>query len=148
MAVRKRKLASDINVVPYIDVMLVLLIIFMVTTPLLTQGIEVELPAADAEAMSTDAEPVTLVIDVAGRFFLDIGTARDKALGDDELVRRIRAVIRNRPGQMIVVKGDRGVPYGRVAYGMGLLQEAGATKIGFVTEPGARVPAEPVSSAE
>ncbi len=135
---RRRKLSSDINVVPYIDVMLVLLIIFMVTTPLLTQGIEVDLPAADTEPMSTPAEPVTLTIDAAGRYFLDIGSGRDKALEDDEVVRRVRAVVRNKPEQMIVVKGDRRVPYGRVAAGMGLLQEAGATRIGFVTEPGDR----------
>ncbi|MEK6805330.1 MAG: protein TolR [Pseudomonadota bacterium] len=144
MLSRRRKLSSDINVVPYIDVMLVLLIIFMVTTPLLTQGIEVDLPAADTEPMSTPAEPVTLLIDANGRYFLDIGTGRDKSLDDDEVVRRIRAVVRNKPEQMIVVKGDRRVPYGRVAYGMGLLQEAGATRIGFVTEPGDRKePASP-----
>lgn len=129
---------AEINVTPLVDVMLVLLIIFMVTTPLLTQGIEVDLPAADTEPMSTPAEPVTLLIDANGRYFLDIGTGRDKSLDDDEVVRRIRAVIRNKPEQMIVVKGDRRVPYGRVAYGMGLLQEAGATRIGFVTEPGDR----------
>lgn len=144
MLSRRRKLSSDINVVPYIDVMLVLLIIFMVTTPLLTQGIEVDLPAADTEPMSTPAEPITLIIDAAGHYFLDIGTAQNKALEDDELVRRIRAVVRNKPDQMIVVKGDRRVPYGRVAYGMSLMQEAGASKIGFVTEPGE--PAAPAST--
>ena len=142
MLTRRRKLASDINVVPYIDVMLVLLIIFMVTAPLLTQGIEVNLPEANAEPISTPAEPVTFFIDATGRYFLDIGTARDQPLKDDELVRRVRAVLRNKPDQMIVVKGDRRVPYERVAFGMSLLQEAGAQKIGFVTDPGA-APREP-----
>ena len=140
MQTRRRKLSSDINVVPYIDVMLVLLIIFMVTTPLLTQGIEVDLPEANAEPMSTSSEPLTFFIDAAGRYFLDVGTAHDQPLKDEELVRRVRAVLRNKPDQMIVVKGDRRVPYERVAYGMGLLQEAGAQKIGFVTDPGAQRP--------
>ena len=142
MLSRRRKLASDINVVPYIDVMLVLLIIFMVTAPLLTQGIEVDLPDANAEPMSTPAEPLTFFIDAAGRYFLDIGTAHDQPLQDDELVRRVRAVLHNKPEQMIIVKGDRKVPYERVAFGMSLLQEAGAQKIGFATDPG-DTPREP-----
>ena len=132
---RRRKLASEINVVPYIDVMLVLLIIFMITAPLLTQGIEVDLPETGAEAMSNTGEPVTLFIDAKGRYYLDIGEGTDKPLGDDEVVRRVRAVLKRRPDEMILIKGDSRVDYGRVAYGMGLLQEAGASKIGFASDP-------------
>jgi biopolymer transport protein TolR len=132
---KRRKLAHEINVVPYIDVMLVLLIIFMVTAPLLTQGIEVDLPESDAEALATSNEPVTLTIDAKGRYYLDIGEGTAKPLSDDELVRRVRAVLRRTPEGMILIKGDTHVDYGRVAYGMGLLQEAGATKIGFASEP-------------
>jgi biopolymer transport protein TolR len=132
---RKRKLAHEINVVPYIDVMLVLLIIFMITAPLLTQGIEVNLPETGADAMSTSAEPVTLTVDARGRFYVDIGTATDKPVSDDELVRRIGTYLKHNPEGMVLVKGDTRVDYGRVAYGMGLLQEAGATKIGFASEP-------------
>jgi biopolymer transport protein TolR len=132
---RKRKLAHEINVVPYIDVMLVLLIIFMVTAPLLTQGIEVNLPETGADAMSTSQEPVTLYVDARGRFYVDIGEGTGKPLGDDEVVRRIGIYVRQNPEGMVLVKGDTRVDYGRVAYGMGLLQEAGATKIGFASEP-------------
>ncbi len=130
----RRKLASEINVVPYIDVMLVLLIIFMVTAPLLTQGVEVDLPETGAESLAIPQEPVTFVVNAKGRYFLDIGTEQGKPLSDDELVRRVRAVIKNRPDTMILIKGDKRVPYERVAYGMGLLQEAGAAKIGFASE--------------
>ena len=140
MAERKRRLASEINVVPYIDVMLVLLIIFMVTAPLLTQGIEVDLPDVNTEPMPLAAEPVTLSIDARGRFYLDIGSAQEKSLTDDEVVRRVRAVMNNRPNQMVLIKGDESVDYGRVSAGMGLLQEAGARKIGFLTNPAPRTP--------
>ncbi|MGH8482069.1 MAG: protein TolR [Nevskiaceae bacterium] len=132
---RKRKLAHEINVVPYIDVMLVLLIIFMITAPLLTQGIEVNLPETGADAMSTSHEPVTFTIDTRGRFFLDIGENADKPVSDDELVRRVGIYLKTNPEGMVLVKGDKRVDYGRVAYGMALLQEAGATKIGFSSEP-------------
>ena len=134
----RRKLASEINVVPYIDVMLVLLIIFMITAPLLTQGVEVQLPESGAESLAGEDEPVTLTIDAKGRYFLDIGTGTDKPLPDEELVRRVQTVIKAKPETMVLIKGDKTVDYGRVAYGMGLLQEAGASKIGFASEPLAR----------
>ena len=132
---KRRKLASEINVVPYIDVMLVLLIIFMITAPLLTQGVEVDLPETGADSMSSNDEPVTLTINARGQFFLDIGENTGKPVGDDELVKRIGAVLRAKPDTMILIRGDKSVDYGRVAYGMGLLQEAGATKVGFASDP-------------
>jgi biopolymer transport protein TolR len=132
---KKRRLAHEINVVPYIDVMLVLLIIFMITAPLLTQGIEINLPETGAEAMPGSDEPVTLTVDAKGRFYVDVGENTSKALGDDEVVRRVRAYLKARPDGMVLIKGDTRVDYGRVAYGMGLLQEAGAIRIGFVSEP-------------
>jgi len=145
---RKRKLAHEINVVPYIDVMLVLLIIFMITAPLLTQGIEVNLPETGADAMSTTQEPATLYIDAKGRYYLDIGTGTGQPLPDDEVVRRVRAYLKSDPAKMVLVKGDTRVDYGRVAYGMGLLQEAGATKIGFASEPLPRKEPARASEAE
>ncbi|MGH8441928.1 MAG: protein TolR [Nevskiaceae bacterium] len=145
---RKRRLAHEINVVPYIDVMLVLLIIFMITAPLLTQGVEVDLPETGAEAMPGSDEPVTLTIDAKGRYYLDVGENTRKAIGDDEVVRRVRAVIKARPDAMILIKGDTRVDYGRVAYGMGLLQEAGATKLGFISEPAPRREPAPASGAK
>jgi biopolymer transport protein TolR len=140
---RKRKLSSEINVVPYIDVMLVLLIIFMVTAPLLTQGVEVELPQADAEPVTSNEEPVTLYIDARGRYYLDIGTDQSKPLADDDLVRRVSAVLRNKPQTTVLVKGDKRADYGKVANGLSLLQQAGAARIGFVTEPVSRTDIKP-----
>lgn len=130
---RKRRLAADINIVPYIDVMLVLLVIFMVTAPLLTQGVDVELPKTSAAAIPSTEKPVTLYVDAQGRYYLDIGTDQKKPLDDDEVEQRISAVLRNKPHTMILVKADQSVPYNYVAIGMTLLQAAGATKIGFVT---------------
>jgi biopolymer transport protein TolR len=132
---KKRKLASEINVVPYIDVMLVLLIIFMVTAPLLIQGVQVQLPETNAEPLPGVGEQYTLTVDAKGRFFLDIGTDTAKPVAEEEVIRRVGAVVKNKPGAVILVKGDTHVDYGRVALGMALLQQAGATKIGFITEP-------------
>ena len=131
---KRRKLKNEINVVPYIDVMLVLLIIFMVTAPLLTQGVEVELPKVSAEAVQMDEEPVTLIVNARGDYFLDVGTNRSEPLAEDELVKRVRIVLEQKPQTSILVRADRKVDYGRVANGMALLQRAGASKLGFVTD--------------
>lgn len=134
----KRRLAAEMNVVPYIDVMLVLLVIFMVTAPLLTQGIDVELPKAAAVTLPSDEEPVTLFVDAGGRYYVDVGTDAKKPLADQQVVERISAILRNKPDSMILIRADKAVPYDRVANGMSLLQQAGAAKIGFVTDaPGA-----------
>ncbi len=137
----KRRLNAEINVVPYIDVMLVLLIIFMVTAPLLTQGIEVELPQAASEDVKIDDEPVTLSVDRKGQYFLNIGEERSAPLSDEEVVQRVGAVMRNKPETLILVEGDTAVDYGKVANGMSLLQRAGAAKLGFVTKAPDKVPA-------
>lgn len=131
---RRRRLAAEINVVPYIDVMLVLLVIFMVTAPMLTQGVNVELPKTAAEPIPSNEEPVTLYVDAQGRYFLDIGGDQKQPLEDDQVTDRVAAVLRNKPDTMILLKADRSVPYDRVANGMTLLQAAGASKIGFVTD--------------
>jgi len=122
------------NVVPYIDVMLVLLVIFMVTAPLLTQGIDVQLPQAQSQPILNNDEPLTLYVDAQGRFFLDVGASREAALSDDDVVQRVGAVIRNKPDTLVLVRADKAVPYERVAIGMSLLQNAGVAKIGFVTD--------------
>ncbi len=134
---QKRKLMSEINVVPYIDVMLVLLVIFMVTAPLLTQGIKVELPKAGAEPIDdvSDQRPVVLSVDAAGNLYLDIGDDEETPISGAEVVRRIGIVIRNKPETPILVKADRAVPYGNVVGAMVLLQQGGAESIGFVTDP-------------
>lgn len=130
----KRRLNAEINVVPYIDVMLVLLIIFMVTAPLLTQGVEVQLPKVAAENVALEDEPVTLSIDRRGNYFLDVGTERSKPLAEEEVVKRVGIVLRNKPQTTVLVRADNAVDYGRVANGMALLQRAGAGKLGFVTD--------------
>ncbi len=134
---QKRKLMSEINVVPYIDVMLVLLVIFMVTAPMLTQGISVELPKAGAEPIDdiADHQPVVLSVDAAGNLYLDIGDNEDEPISGTEVVNRVSIVIRNQPDTPILVKADRAVPYGNVVGAMVLLQRAGAESVGFVTDP-------------
>jgi biopolymer transport protein TolR len=134
---QKRKLMGEINVVPYIDVMLVLLVIFMVTAPLLTQGIKVELPKAGAEPIEdvADSQPVVLSVDAAGNLYLDIGDNEDEPISGADVVNRVGIVIRNKPETPILVKADRAVPYGNVVGAMVLLQQAGADSVGFVTDP-------------
>ena len=131
----RRRLNAEINVVPYIDVMLVLLIIFMVTAPLLTQGIDVELPEADAANITQGDEPITLSVSRTGQLFLNVGEDHSAALTDEEVVARASAIAKNKPKEMFLVEGDAKVPYESVARGMSLLQSAGVTKIGFVTSP-------------
>ncbi len=134
---QKRKLMSEINVVPYIDVMLVLLVIFMVTAPLLTQGIKVELPEASAEPIADipDHPPLILSVDADGNLYVNVGDDEDEPATAKEVVARVGAVIRNRPDTPILVKADRSVPYGNVVGAMVLLQQGGAEAIGFVTDP-------------
>ncbi|MFO1393476.1 MAG: protein TolR [Steroidobacteraceae bacterium] len=132
---RGRKLMGEINVVPYIDVMLVLLVIFMVTAPMLSQGIKVDLPKAGAEPIQPDKlEPLVLSIDKDGRMYLNIGDPR-KAQGPERILEIASAAMRREPGRPVLVKADTAVAYGRVVEGMVLLQRSGASKVGFVTEP-------------
>ena len=130
----KRRLNADINVVPYIDVMLVLLIIFMVTAPLMTQGIDVELPDAEAESMTVPEDPPTLAIHADGTYRILQGENASDVLDDAMLETRVAELMAAKPGQMLLVQGDAKVPYERVANGMAIIRRAGATKIGFITE--------------
>jgi biopolymer transport protein TolR len=134
---QKRKLIGEINVVPYIDVMLVLLIIFMVTAPLLTQGIKVELPKAGAEPIQDvpNHPPIVISVDVDGNLYINLGDDEDQPATGQEIIARTSAVLRNRPETPILVKADRAVPYGNVVGAMVLLQQAGADNVGFVTDP-------------
>ncbi len=128
---------GEINVVPYIDVMLVLLIIFMVTAPLLTQGVEVELPKAAAEPIDSgkNDEPLVLSVDAAGRYYLSVGDREDAPIDAERVVSLASAVLRRKPETPVLVKADQKVAYGRVVEAMVLLQQAGATKVGFLTDP-------------
>lgn len=132
----RRRMMSEINVVPYIDVMLVLLIIFMITAPLITQGVKIDLPQAPSEVLPpSDNEPVVVSVDSAGMSYIDIGDDPGAPVDDQVLVNRVAAVLKYRPGTEILVKGDRGVPYGRVVEVMTLLSNAGVAGVGLITEP-------------
>ena len=137
--IRKRRLMGEINVVPYIDVMLVLLIIFMITAPLLTQGIEVELPKAAAEPLDPELmrenEPLVLSMDAEGQLFLNVGENEDEPQEPARILRLASTVLERRPLTPVLVKADFRVPYGDVVGAMVLLQQAGAQKIGFLTDP-------------
>ena len=134
---QKRKLMGEINVVPYIDVMLVLLVIFMVTAPLLTHGIEVDLPKAAAEPIEDvpNSPPLVLSVDREGHLYSNVGDDEDAPTTGDEVIRRVGIVLRNSPETPILVKADRAVPYGNVVGAMVVLQQGGAESIGFVTDP-------------
>ena len=133
----KRRLMSDINVVPYIDVMLVLLIIFMITAPLLTQGISVDLPNAPASQLDpNENEPLVLSVDRDGKYYLNVGNDEDMPIDDATVLERASAVLRRNAQTPVLVQADETVPYGRVVTGAVLLQQAGAAKIGFQTDPG------------
>ena len=132
---KKRRPMSDINVVPYIDVMLVLLIIFMITAPIVQQGVEIDLPQAAAKPMSPDQdEPVVVSVDKKGDFYLDIGDEPDKPIDAQLMVNRVAAVRQLKPNIPVLVRGDREVGYGRVIDAMVLLQSAGVEKVGLMTD--------------
>ncbi len=130
----KRKPMSEINVVPYIDVMLVLLIIFMVTAPMLMQGVKVDLPDASADPVEKqDSEPVIVSVDAAGQLYLNLGQ-EEQILSLATIKERVSAVMRRSPEKPVLIWGDRAVPYGEVVTVMVALQEAGAPSVGLVTE--------------
>jgi biopolymer transport protein TolR len=133
---RGRRLMGEINVVPYIDVMLVLLIIFMITAPLLTQGVKVDLPKGAAEPIEAQrVPPLVLSVDRAGRLYLNIGPQPQQPLDDATVAARAGATLQRNPETQVLLKADSAVAYGRVVQAMVILQHAGAHTVGFITEP-------------
>ena len=134
---RKPRLMGEINVVPYIDVMLVLLIIFMVTAPMLTQGIKVELPKAGAEPLDPNEgkDPLILSIDIDGNLYLNVGDDEKSPLEAARVMQLTAIVLERTPTTPVLVKADTRVAYGAVVSAMVLLQQAGAEKVGFLTDP-------------
>lgn len=122
---------SEINVTPFVDVMLVLLIIFMVTAPLMTTGVEMELPRADAPPLPTDEEQLVLSITADERFFLN-----DTAFTEAELVTRLGAIAQANPDQQLFVRADGKLPYERVLQLLAVARASGVAKVGLVTQPG------------
>jgi len=134
---QRRKPMAEINVVPYIDVMLVLLIIFMITAPMLTQGINVDLPQASANVVETpdeNSEPLVVSVDAKGLFYVAIGDKQDQPIDANLLMTKVAAVLRRSPNTPIMVKGDSAVNYGQVVTAMALLQKAGAPSVGLITK--------------
>ena len=137
----RRKAIAEINVVPYIDVMLVLLLIFMITAPLLTEGVQVNLPQAQAKALSQEQkEPIILSVDAQGLYYLNIAEHSGEAMAQNDLANRVAAelAVAKQSGQKrpVMVKGDQAVDYGKVVQAMVLLQAAGAETVGLITAPG------------
>lgn len=137
MYVRKRRRpVSEINVVPYIDVMLVLLIIFMVTAPLISQGVKVDLPKASANPIEQeDNPPIIASVDVKGRYYLNVGDDQETPIDKDELAAIVQAQLQKDENTPVVVKGDGQVAYNEVIQLMVLLQGAGVPSVGLMTDP-------------
>jgi biopolymer transport protein TolR len=133
---KTRRPMAEINVVPYIDVMLVLLVIFMITAPLLTQGVKVELVEADARPIEEDAKrPLVVSVESDGTWSITYDDDRTQRVDADELLSKSAAIIGNNPGIPVLIKGDRRVVYQRVVEAMVILQEAGAPSVGLITQP-------------
>lgn len=130
---------SEINVVPYIDVMLVLLVIFMITAPMLTQGVTVDLPKAASDTVSSgDREPIIVSVNQQGDYFLNISSEPNTPIESEALMVRVAAELtlakQNHQALNVLVKGDQGVAYGKVVIAMSLLKRAGAEQVGLITD--------------
>ena len=133
---KKRKSMAEINVVPYIDVMLVLLVIFMITAPLLMQGVKVELPQSSSAPLDQqDLEPLIVSIKQNGSYYLNLGDDQEESKPLQQITETIAKVLRQKPETPVLVWGDAKVEYGVVVHLMSLLQGAGAPSVGLVTEP-------------
>ena len=121
---------SEINVTPFVDVMLVLLIIFMVTAPLLTVGVQVDLPETSADTLPEETEPLTLTINAKGEIFI-----QEIKVEFEKIIPKILAVSNNRTDTRIFVRGDKTINYGRVLEIMGMLSGSGFTKVALISEP-------------
>ncbi len=142
---RKNPIA-EINVVPYIDVMLVLLVIFMITAPILTQGVTVDLPKARAESLkAADREPIIVSVDRDGLYYLNLSTTPNVPMDSQALMVRVAAELQlardAKEALNVLVKGDEGVPYGKVILAMSLLKQAGAEQVGLLTDTSEENPA-------
>ncbi len=138
---RYRPLA-EINVTPLVDVMLVLLIIFMVTAPLMTSGVSVDLPKTNAQPLNSDSEPLTVSIKADGSIFL-----QDQAIDISDIVAKLQAIAQNNPDRRIFVRGDKDLAYGRIMEVMGTITQGGFTKVALLAEQTAAPQSTPSQSA-
>jgi biopolymer transport protein TolR len=127
---------GEINVVPFIDVMLVLLVIFMITAPMLTQGVQVDLPQVTSEPIeeTEDRDPIVVSVDKDGQYYLSLG-GDESPVSLDEVSERVIILLDRQPGTPVMVRGDRNVPYGQVVTLMSTLQTAGVSNVGLISEP-------------
>ena len=133
---KRRNLISDINVVPYIDVMLVLLVIFMISAPLMVQGIQINLPESSSEALAVkNNEPLIISIKKDGAIFLETESTKDRSLSLEEMNNFVSKIFEASPGLQVVIRGDGEVKYERVMTVMAELQIAGASDIGLISQP-------------
>lgn len=135
-SVPRRKPMAEINVVPYIDVMLVLLVIFMVTAPMMTQGVKVDLPETTSDPIQAqkDVEPVIVSVDANGAYFLEVGDEESEPMALADLNTQVSKILGGRSQRDVLVRGDQNVDYGTVVRLMATLQAAGATSVGLITE--------------
>jgi len=133
----KHRRVAEINVVPYIDVMLVLLVIFMVTAPMLLQGVDVQLPQASAEPIQVEDERTFLVVSVTQQedYFLEIGGGDPQPVALNALTDTIIDLVQNQPKLSVLVRGDRDGAYGKVVELMSKIQQSGVHRVGLITEP-------------
>ena len=132
---RRRRRMAEINIVPYIDVMLVLLIIFMVTAPMLNLGADIQLPQSAAKALQDEKQPVVVSVDQQGSVFLTLGKSPREQVDDAKLVQDVTAFVKQDPKVSVLLGGDKRVDYGRVNQVLGLLQQAGVAKVGLMSQP-------------
>ena len=133
---KKQKFVSEINIVPYVDVMLVLLVIFMATAPLLTQGVKVDLPQAKAKIITQDNTiPVIVSVDYKGNYYLNVNEKPGEPIIAKDLVLRVAAELSIDKNRQVMVQGDKTVDYGKIVTAMSLLQQAGVDNVGLATEP-------------
>ena len=133
---KKRKPMAEINVVPYIDVMLVLMVVFMITAPMVTEGISVELPQLTAEPVKVDQKEALVVsIKADGTYYINLGAKVDKAVKLETIGGQVNKIIRAKPKTQVLVRGDKTIAYGRVVELMAVLQKSGVPNVGLITEP-------------
>ncbi|MDB6096079.1 MAG: tolR [Francisellaceae bacterium] len=132
----KKRSMAEINIVPYVDVMLVLLVIFMITAPLLMQGVQVELPSAQSEPLKADNKPPLIVsVNEQGKLFLNTTDKPTVSLEPDQLLAQIKAELKLDPNRVVLIKGDTRADYGKIMHAMVLLKQAGINKLGLMTQP-------------
>ncbi|WP_447528848.1 protein TolR [Vreelandella sp. TE19] len=131
-----KKPMGEINVVPFIDVMLVLLVIFMITAPMLTQGVEVDLPQVSSEPLENqdESDPIIISVNSEGSYFITLGEDTT-AVSLDQMSERVVAILQRVPNTPVMVRGDRNVQYGQIVVLMSTLQRAGVANVGLLSEP-------------